>query len=252
MSESSDEEGKSMKNADKKEEEEYDAEEEYDDEAEKKADDVNPPSTKRKHVDLESCDQRSRNVIPKSKEIIRQVPTTIFKKDQEMSESSDQEGKTMKNSDIEEEEEKEKDEEKADDVSEEQNPSVVAIDQRQSPEPGARLPLPFPEEKKGHTQSAGKNSDTEEQDKKTDSEEVQEGEIQQEEEDETDTEAAADTEVSDKLVVLSSGEENDDLPSKKQKYASLNKLSHVRSGPDPRHSSRQDKNEADFKKENSL
>ncbi|KAI7984187.1 hypothetical protein LOK49_LG15G00856 [Camellia lanceoleosa] len=70
MSESSDEEGKSMKNADKKEEEEeYNAEEEYDDEAEKKADDVNPPSTKRKHVDLESCDQRSRNVIPKSKEM---------------------------------------------------------------------------------------------------------------------------------------------------------------------------------------
>ncbi|KAI7982380.1 AP2/ERF and B3 domain-containing protein Os01g0693400 [Camellia lanceoleosa] len=69
MSESSDEEGKSMKNAGKKEEEEYDAEEKYDDGAEKKEDDVNPPSTKRKHVDLESCDQRSRNVIPKSKEI---------------------------------------------------------------------------------------------------------------------------------------------------------------------------------------
>ncbi|CAL5427179.1 unnamed protein product [Camellia sinensis] len=63
MSKSSDEEGKSMKKSDKKEEEEYD------DEAEKKADDVNPPSTKQKHMDLESCDQRSRNVIPKSKEI---------------------------------------------------------------------------------------------------------------------------------------------------------------------------------------
>ncbi|CAL5424913.1 unnamed protein product [Camellia sinensis] len=45
-----------------------------------------------------------------------------------MSESSDQEGKIMKNSDIEqeEEEEKEKDEEKAYDVSEEQNLSAVA------------------------------------------------------------------------------------------------------------------------------
>ncbi|KAI7983357.1 hypothetical protein LOK49_LG15G00860 [Camellia lanceoleosa] len=39
--------------------------------------------------------------------------------------------------------------------------------------------------------------------------------------------------------------ENDDLPSKKKKYASLNQLSNVKSGPDPRHSSRQDKNEAD-------
>ncbi|XP_028062233.1 uncharacterized protein LOC114265610 [Camellia sinensis] len=112
-----------------------------------------------------------------------------------------------------------------------------------------------------------KNSDTEEQDKKTDTEEEvqEEGDVQRQEEEETDTEAAADTEVSDKLVVLSSGEENDDLPSKKQKYASLNKLSHVKSGPDPRHSSRHDKNEADqssstepqgifadFKKENFL
>ncbi|THG11410.1 hypothetical protein TEA_006616 [Camellia sinensis var. sinensis] len=69
MSESSDEEGKSMKNSDNKEEEKYDAEEEYDDEAERKADDVNPPSTKQKHVDLESCDKRSRNVTPKSKGI---------------------------------------------------------------------------------------------------------------------------------------------------------------------------------------
>ncbi|CAL5424912.1 unnamed protein product [Camellia sinensis] len=85
-----------------------------------------------------------------------------------------------------------------------------------------------------------KNSDTEEQDKKTDTEE----EVQEEEE-ETDTEPAADAEVSDKLVVLSSGEENDDLPSKKQKYASLNQLNNVKSGPDLRHSSRQDKNEAD-------
>ncbi|KAI7982384.1 hypothetical protein LOK49_LG15G00855 [Camellia lanceoleosa] len=100
-----------------------------------------------------------------------------------------------------------------------------------------------------------KNSDTEEQDKKTDTEEEaqEEGEIQEEEEeDETDTEAAADTEVSDKLDVLSSGEENDDLPSKKQKYTSLNQLSNVKSGPDPRHSSRQDKNESDIKKENFL
>ncbi|CAL5424908.1 unnamed protein product [Camellia sinensis] len=84
-----------------------------------------------------------------------------------------------------------------------------------------------------------KNSDTEEQ--------VQEeGEIQEKEkEEETDTEAAADTEVSEKSIVLSSGEENDDLPSKKQKCASHNQLGNVKSGPDPRHSSRQDKTEAD-------
>ncbi|KAI7981331.1 putative receptor-like protein kinase [Camellia lanceoleosa] len=48
-----------------------------------------------------------------------------------MSESSDQEGKTMKNSDIE-EEEKEKDEEKAKDVSEEQNPLMIAASNTES------------------------------------------------------------------------------------------------------------------------